>query len=114
MLTDSAALKDVIKRDVDDGTFFSYQLHKTKNTEQPQSFQSDIDPSCSPGYCGFNFQHADDLTDPLCWLKLAVLAILAGYLTTYLLESLFLDYNGTMGAAPSQASEQVSFAQNMS
>eukprot|EP00438_Fugacium_kawagutii_P002124 Skav218474 [mRNA] locus=scaffold538:1069557:1089179:+ [translate_table: standard] len=90
VLRTSRGNQDVIKRDVDDGAFFSYQLRKTENTNQPQSFQSDIDPSCSPGYCGFSFQHADDLTDPLCWLKLGVLAILAGYLTTYLLESLQL------------------------
>lgn len=78
---------DVIKRDTDAGFFYPYAL---KKVEPAHSFQSDIDPSCSPGYCGFNFQHADDLADPLCWLKLVVLSLLAGYLTNYLLESLQL------------------------
>jgi hypothetical protein len=79
--------EDVIKRDTDASFFFPYRLKKVDPTH---SFQSDIDPSCSPGYCGFNFQHADDLADPLCWLKLLVLSLLAGYLTNYLLESLLL------------------------
>ena len=79
--------EDVIKRDTDASFFFPYRLKKVDPTH---SFQSDIDPSCSPGYCGFSFQHADDLADPLCWLKLLVLSILAGYLTNYFLESLSL------------------------
>ena len=77
--------KDVIKRDIDAGSFYPYRLQKV----QTNNLLSDIDPSCSPGFCGINFK-AFDFTSPFCWMKLAVLSILAGYVASYLLESLFL------------------------
>lgn len=77
--------KDVIKRDIDAGSFYPYRLQKV----QTNNLLSDIDPSCSPGFCGINFK-AFDFTSPFCWLKLTVLSILAGYVASYLLERLFL------------------------
>ena len=77
--------KDVIKRDIDAGSFYPYRLQKV----QTNNLLSDIDPSCSPGFCGINFK-AFDFKSPFCWLKLTVLSILAGYVASYLLERLFL------------------------
>jgi len=78
---------DVIKRDIDAGSFYPYRLQKV----QTNNLLSDIDPSCSPGFCGINFK-AFDFTSPFCWLKLTVLSILAGYVASYLLERLSLHH----------------------